>query len=653
MALGATHSPELAYQVGKGTGETLAHVGINMNYAPVCDVNSEPLNPVIGVRSPGDNPDDVGRFVSASVRGLREVGVVPCVKHFPGHGDTAVDSHYGLPVVTKNRDQLELCELVPFRRATVEGVESVMTAHITMQGLGDEQRSPATVSPEALAILREDMKYDGMIITDCLEMNGVRASIGTEQGCVLALKAGCDSLMICHTYDVQVASIERVLDAVKSGFIPMSRVEHAYRRVEKLKKDFLSWDSALQGKGSKALASVNDVNQALATEAYSRSVTVVRNKPGVLPVSESCKIVFLLPGAHIPAGGAVDGEGMGRNGSYKASDFIGILRTHNPSVVEIRYGPGGLSSEQWETVAAADVVILTTMNARESEYQTSLGLQVPKHARKMIAIAACAPYDFLDRPDVVETYITTYEPTVEAFAAAVKVIFGKAEAKGSLPVQPSSVASRHSFTIRSFDPSADLKQASDIWQAGLPTYALPEEHLQKLLVQSNAHHMVACVGSSVVGFSVAYTSTNRGNVSGQLAAVVVHPSWQKQGIGSALVAQTRSLFRTRLNINHLGLTSTFPRFWPGIPKDLPYEVQQFFLHRGFRLSAPNARSVDLYQDIRNYKAPEKYIARAQERGYRFGPLQPEEYNECIEKQKANFSHYTVSACFCYDPIVLC
>lgn len=138
MALGATHEPKFAYQAGKSTGEILKFFGINMNYAPVCDVNSEPLNPVIGVRSPGDDPEFVGRFASATAQGLREERIIPSVKHFPGHGDTAVDSHYGLPVISKGRDDLERLELIPFRRAVAEGVETVMTAHISLPQIDDQ-----------------------------------------------------------------------------------------------------------------------------------------------------------------------------------------------------------------------------------------------------------------------------------------------------------------------------------------------------------------------------------------------------------------------------------------------------------------------------------------------------------------------------------
>ncbi len=207
MALGATGDANNAFKVASATAETLKGFGININYAPIADINSEPKNPVIGVRSPSDDPETVGRFVSAQVKGLSENGILPCVKHFPGHGDTAVDSHVGLPVITKSKVELDACELVPFRRAVVEGVESVMTAHIAMPGIGDpslgedhsEKKLPASLNPGAIKILREEMKFGGVIVSDCLEMDGVRATFGTEKGAVMALKvSNCTlSLFMC------------------------------------------------------------------------------------------------------------------------------------------------------------------------------------------------------------------------------------------------------------------------------------------------------------------------------------------------------------------------------------------------------------------------------------------------------------------------
>lgn len=196
MALAATGDAEDSYKVGLATAETLRNYGINFNYAPVSDVNSEPKNPVIGVRSPSDDPETVGRIVSRQIQGSRDGGVVSCVKHFPGHGHTTTDSHIGLPTIEKNLSQLEDCELIPFRRAVLEGVEAVMTAHIALPKLldgkaktdDDSEQLPASLSAQAIAILRQDLKYDGLIVSDCLEMDGVRASFGTERSAVKALK---------------------------------------------------------------------------------------------------------------------------------------------------------------------------------------------------------------------------------------------------------------------------------------------------------------------------------------------------------------------------------------------------------------------------------------------------------------------------------
>lgn len=644
MALGATGSTDFAYEVGKATGKTLDFFGINMNYAPVCDINSEPLNPVIGVRSPGDDPELVGRFASATAKGLRECNVVPSVKHFPGHGDTAVDSHFGLPVITKSRDELERCELVPFRRAVAEGIEAVMTAHISLPGI-DDSKLPATLSPTALKILRRDMKYDGMIITDCLEMDGIRATYGTVQGSVLALKAGSDSIMICHTYEVQVASIDAVCQAIETGDISPSRLDEALRRVTQLKSRFLIWDTALGRRADEDLRSLNLDNAKLAKEVYSQSTTLVRSKPGVLPLSKFSNVVFLSPGEKTPAGGGAvkSGEIVSRV-PYTSAQFIDILRTHNNTTTDLRYGSLGLSPDDWKIVDNAEVVILATRNARESSYQRNLGLELAQRKEKLIVVATANPYDFLEDP-LVETYITTYEPTLEAFSASADFIFGAAPAKGTLPVGPGKVREATAATVMPFDVQNDLDQVANIWNAALPGYPLLAENLRILLDQSNGHHFVARIDSTIVGFCAAYTTVNQGKTTGQIAALIADPTKQGQGIGTALLRETRSYFRTQFGLVNLALGSIFPRFWPGIPADLPPSVPEFFIHRGFRVRP--LVDADLYQDIRDFQAPQKYLDRAAEGGYTFAPLLPEQYEECIVAQKRNFSSYAVSTYLSY------
>ncbi|KAF7865750.1 hypothetical protein EAF04_005915 [Stromatinia cepivora] len=230
MALGATNDPSNAFTVAECTAKILKAYGISMNYAPVADINSEPKNPVIGVRSFSDDPETVGRFVSAQVGGLQQNGILSCVKHFPGHGHTAVDSHHCLPVITKSKEELEACELVPFWRAVKAGVDAIMTAHISLPQLNSNSnvatnQLPASLSPDAIRILRQEMNYDGLIVSDCLEMDGVRATYGTEKGAVMALKAGTDCVMVCHTMKAQVGAIEAVIAAVKSGEISQEVIE--------------------------------------------------------------------------------------------------------------------------------------------------------------------------------------------------------------------------------------------------------------------------------------------------------------------------------------------------------------------------------------------------------------------------------------------
>ena len=637
MALGATHDPECAYSAGKATGETLSFFGINMNYAPVCDINSEPLNPVIGVRSPGDDPEFVGRFASAAARGLREQNIVPSVKHFPGHGDTAVDSHYGLPVIPKTRDQLERCELIPFRRAVAEGIEAVMTAHISLPCI--DLTRPATLSAQALSILRKDMAYDGMVITDCLEMDGIRSTFGTEEGSVLALQAGSDSLMICHTFEVQLASIKRVCEAVKSGEIDQTRMADAYRHVAAVKDKFLTWESALRQSDLTGLSALNTRIAEKTMDIYSRSTTLVRDKNDILPLSKTSIIIFLFPGDKTPAGGAVDGEGMGRQGSFNSRKYLDVLRQHNNSIAEIRYGTAGLTGEQWQVIDVADVVIFTSLNARESPYQESLGLELAQRVRSLVHIAACNPYDFLDAPSV-KTYITTYEPTIESFSVAADIMFGTLIPTGALPVGPSALM-KTSAMLTQFDAQNDLDGTIRVWNEALPSYIIPTESLQSLIVRPNGHHFVARIGSEVVGFCLAYTNAHGDPNTVHIAALAVLPSYQRQGVGIALLEETRAYFRSKFGFNSVKLGSSFPRFWPGIPQDLPETVQHFFIHRGFRLSPPSARSVDLYQDIRNFQSPEKYISRAKERGFHFRPLKQEDYEACIVGQRRNFSDKAV------------
>ena len=226
-ALGVVDDPELTERVGTSMGAELAAAGINLDFAPVADVNTNPLNPVIGIRSFGADGALVARHVAAFVRGLQRAGVAACAKHFPGHGTTSVDSHLALPVV----DSIDHVALEPFRAAIAGGVQSIMTAHIVVRTLGD---SPATISREILHdVLRDELGFRGLVVTDALEMNAISATVGVEEGAVRAIGAGADALCLGHDlFDDPVLGVrDALVAAVRGGRLMEERLAEAAERV--------------------------------------------------------------------------------------------------------------------------------------------------------------------------------------------------------------------------------------------------------------------------------------------------------------------------------------------------------------------------------------------------------------------------------------
>lgn len=239
MTLGRSGADGLAERFARALGAELKAVGINMDFAPVLDVNTNASNPVIGDRALGDRTEDVARLGGVIIRTLQEAGIAACGKHFPGHGDTSVDSHHGLPVIEHDRRRLEAVEWVPFRRAIAEGVAAIMTAHVLVPAL-DEER-PATLSRAVVqAALKDALGFQGVVMSDDLGMKAV--SEGTDQAtlAVDAIGAGCDVVLLCNSsIDEQVAALEALIRAAESGVLPAKRIDDAFSRQRRLKERFL------------------------------------------------------------------------------------------------------------------------------------------------------------------------------------------------------------------------------------------------------------------------------------------------------------------------------------------------------------------------------------------------------------------------------
>src|SRR3989440_1896901 len=278
MALGAIGSEEIAYKVAMATGNELKALGINMNLAPVVDVNNNPANPIIGVRSFGENPSLVARLGAAMVKGYRAAGILSCLKHFPGHGDTAIDSHLALPTIPYTLERLEALELLPFRSGIEAGAESVMIAHVSFPALTQQNMLPATVSPAIVrGLLREKLSFNGVILSDCMEMKAISETYGTERSAVMALQAGIDLVLVSHHYTRQRGSIEAIQVALQAHELSPRAVQQAAERVLRLKASYLSRNDIPPSTtvpdciGCEAHLQLQD-------QAYELSTTLVRNE---------------------------------------------------------------------------------------------------------------------------------------------------------------------------------------------------------------------------------------------------------------------------------------------------------------------------------------------------------------------------------------
>jgi beta-N-acetylhexosaminidase len=289
-ALGAVDDVDLTERVAASIGADLADVGVNLNLAPVADVNTNPQNPVIGIRSFGSDGELVARHVRAAVRGLQGAGIAACAKHFPGHGDTAQDSHHELPAV----ETLEEAALRPFRAAIEAGVQSIMTAHIVVRSEGAE---PATMSARILSqLLRDELGFDGLVMTDALEMRAISGTVGVEEGAVRALEAGADALALGHDlFDESVVSVrDAVVEAVRSGRVAEERLAEAAERVRRATE----WAAA---RGGSREPSEQDVGR----EAARRAVHVAGNAE----LTAAPLIVELEPEPGMAAGALPQGPG--------------------------------------------------------------------------------------------------------------------------------------------------------------------------------------------------------------------------------------------------------------------------------------------------------------------------------------------------------
>ncbi len=292
MATSATNDVNNAYLTGLIMAKEMRAVGINWNLAPVVDVNDLPQNPGIGVRSYSDDPKTVARYASEFVRGLHEGRVAACAKHFPGKGHSAQDAHFVMPVVNRELDDLIKIELYPFKELVRDGIDSIMPSHVYYPALCENENLPATLSSSVMTdLLKDQMNFAGVTLTDDLEMGGITGNLEPYEAAWRALVAGADMLMVCHTFDKQVKTFENLIQMVKFGDIPIERVNDAVRRVLTMKENLGLLDGKLivdSEIGSKE-------NLEIAKDIARKSITLVRNMDNLVEKISKSEVLLIFP----------------------------------------------------------------------------------------------------------------------------------------------------------------------------------------------------------------------------------------------------------------------------------------------------------------------------------------------------------------------
>ncbi|MCC3765664.1 glycoside hydrolase family 3 protein [Glycomyces sp. TRM65418] len=426
MPLGATRDLEAAHEAAQIAGAELRAMGLNQNFAPDADVNVDPANPVIGVRSFGSDSALVAEFTTAQVGGYQAGGVAVSAKHFPGHGDTGTDSHVGLPVITHTTEEWERIDAPPFVAAIAAGADMVMSAHIQFPAL-DDSLKPATLSePILTGLLRDRLGFDGVIVTDALDMQGVRTEYGDERVPVLALLAGADLLLMPPDFPL---AYEAVLAAVAAGELTEERIDASVRRLLALKHARGIPEAPMVDASAAADAVGTAEHLAVAADIAERSITLLAND-GTLPF----------------AGGSVLVTGWGENTTARLTESLAGLGVQAEALVT---GEAPDAAAIASAVAAAegrDLVVVTTFNVASGSAQADLVAALMDAGVPVVAAAVGTPYDAAGLP-AVNASLASYSYTAPSLAALAKVITGALDPSGMLPVDVLSESGEVSYAL--------------------------------------------------------------------------------------------------------------------------------------------------------------------------------------------------------------
>ncbi|KAK1831095.1 hypothetical protein QBC39DRAFT_426255 [Podospora conica] len=667
MGQAAAGSADLAYEVAKATAIEVSAVGVNLILGPVLDVLTNARYQPLGVRAIGDDPQEVSQYGIGAINGYKDAGVATCGKHFPSYGNLDfLGSTLDIPIITQTLEELSLSALVPFRSAIATGKLDAM--FVGGCGISNPSMSVnhACLSEQVVDdLLRNELGFTGVAISECLEMEALRTEIGVKTGTVMAVEAGCDLVLLCRAYDVQLEAIAGLKLGVENEVITKDRIYTSLKRVLRMKMGCTSWAQALNPPGISLLSTMHSSNLALSLKAYDNSITVMRDADKLLPLNESMhqeeELLLLTPLVKPLPASAMTKSIIEAKGKTDAPQSVhdqwihhhrgaimsgeGVFREFGKSLARARHGKllhtsytaNGVRPVHENLVQRASCIIIVTADANRNLYQLGFTkhvammcsmLRATGQKKSLVVVAVSSPYDFaMDK--TIGTYICTFDFTETAMSSLVRALFGDFTPRGTLPgtlrKSRKSAKSRQHWLVEAYDRDRDGQGLQDLLHALARASTPNQQFLQTTtpaafeLSSPNVaeSHFVVRNSSThaLYGFCATYSSKGVGIVG----ALFVDPAKRNVSIGRSLHRRALRALTQRPGLTKLQLGLGFPGVFPGIPvDDNTAALKAWFAAAGWDLQPPTTRLTNLaIPDLGAWSAPEALLQSLRRAGIAF------------------------------------
>ncbi|KIW41317.1 uncharacterized protein PV06_06888 [Exophiala oligosperma] len=681
MGIAASGSKKLAKEIARATAQELNSCGINWILGPVLDVLTNARNQPLGVRSLGDDPHEVSAYGVECIRGYQEGGVATCGKHFPSYGNL---EFFGVPddvpTITESLENMSQSALVPFRNAIAQGLDSMMVGGVAMTSSLLNVMHACLSEQIVRDLLRHEMRFEGVVVSECLEMEALSRNIGISGGTVMAFQAGCDLILTCRSMSVQEDAINGLKAGLDNGMIERHRVQESVQRILNMKAKYTSWEKAFSPPGIENLARLQPLHTSLSTTAYNKSITVVRDQKHFLPLSRVVKaeeelllltpLVKPLPASAIFHQMQHDVSSvplLGRSPSVDANTSVmsgeqvfrelgrSLARHRNGKMSHTSYTANGVRPLHENLLNRAQGVIVVTADAGRNMYQNAFAKHIsmlcklavgpdgrPKQ-KPCVVVAVSSPFDFAADPSI-GTYVCTYDFTETALRALVQVLYGELNPTGVLPGSSSQKLQTsqnwQQWLVESFSEDRD-SAALDVLIAqcqndsSAQAVLLKNIHSGTFLLRDpdveEAHFVVRNSSTKeLFGFCTTYYSKSSG--VGHVGAIIVDPARRQLSIGHSLHDRAIRALLQKKGAAKFQLGVRFPHVFLGIPKlgSIEYKkLRQWFAKLGWNTSLSSSVATMMIRDLSIWSVPEGLGQKLANPDVKFDLVYGNEYNDVM------------------------